>query len=95
MIYDALCGTSPINWTRQNLLASAPWANAESGPQLLSDACNHCVVVVDTTGELGGFWSMRTWPKTCQYEAERVARINQEKLFDALPSGNLKDEDAP
>ena len=22
-------------------------------------ACNHCVVVVDTTGELGGFWAMR------------------------------------
>ena len=48
-------------------------------PQLLSDACNHCVVVVDTTGELGGFWAMRSWPKTFQYEAERVARISQEQ----------------
>ena len=42
-------------------------------------ACNHCVVVVDTTGELGGFWAMRSWPKTFQHEAERVARISQEQ----------------
>ena len=45
-------------------LAAVGAMDAEGGtaltaPQLLSDACNHCVVVVDTTGELGGFWAMR------------------------------------
>ena len=65
-------------------LAAMDAMDAEGGtaltaPQLLSDACNHCVVVVDTTGELGGFWAMRSWPKTFQYEAERVARISQEQ----------------
>ena len=45
-------------------LAAVDAMDAEGGtaltaPQLLSDACNHCVVVVDTTGELGGFWAMR------------------------------------
>ena len=65
-------------------LAAVDAMDAEGGtaltaPQLLSDACNHCVVVVDTTSELGGFWAMRSWPKTCQYEAERVARISQEQ----------------
>ena len=44
-------------------LAAMDAMDAEGGtaltaPQLLSDACNHCVVVVDTTGELGGFWAM-------------------------------------
>ena len=29
-----------------------------TGHQLPSDACNHCVAVVDTTGELGGLWAM-------------------------------------
>ena len=46
-------------------LAAVDAMDAEGGtaltaPQLLSDACNHCVVVVDTTGELGGFWAMRS-----------------------------------
>ena len=50
-----------------------------TGHQLPSDACNHCVAVVHTTGELGGLWAMRTWPKTFEYEAERIARINQEQ----------------
>ena len=45
-------------------LAAMDAMDAEGGtaltaPQLLSDACNHCVVVVDTTGELGRFWAMR------------------------------------
>ena len=40
-------------------LAAMDAMDAEGGtaltaPQLLSDACNHCVVVVDTTSELGG-----------------------------------------
>ena len=59
-------------------LAAMDAMDAEGGtaltaPQLLSDACNHCVVVVDTTGELGGFWAMRfvarnpqEGPRDCQ-----------------------------
>ena len=38
----------------------AEGGTALTAPQLLSDACNHCVVVVDTTSELGDFQTRRT-----------------------------------
>ena len=39
-------------------------------------ACNHCVVVVDTTGELGGFWAMRSWPETPKEGPRDCQRCN-------------------
>ena len=54
----------------------AEGGTALTAPQLLSDACNHCVVVVDTTGELGGFWAMRSWPETPQEGPRDCQRCN-------------------